>query len=89
MLGVTVWGLALGQALLITGNILLVSVTALIGLNISPSADLATLHVALQFLGLMGVTLPAALLVKKLNRKKVFLLGNLIGIIGASLACMR
>ena len=87
MLGVTVWGLALGQALLITGNILLVSVTALIGLNISPTPDLATLPVALQFLGLMGVTLPAALLVKKLNRKKVFLLGNLIGIIGASLAC--
>ena len=87
MLGVTVWGLALGQALLITGNILLVSVTALIGLNISPSPDLATLPVALQFLGLMGVTLPAALLVKKLNRKKVFLIGNLIGIIGAGLAC--
>lgn len=87
MLGVTVWGLALGQALLITGNILLVSVTALIGLSISPSADLATLPVALQFLGLMGVTLPAALLVKKLNRKKVFLLGNFIGVVGASLAC--
>jgi len=87
MLGVTVWGLALGQALLITGNILLVSVSALIGLTISPSPDLATLPVALQFLGLMGVTLPAALLAKKLNRKKVFLLGNIIGITGASLAC--
>jgi len=87
MLGISVWGLTLGQALLITGNILLVSVTALIGYKISPSFNLATLPVALQFLGLMGVTLPAALLVRQLGRKIVFLLGNLVGIFGAGLAC--
>jgi hypothetical protein len=55
-----VWGLALGQALLVTGNILLVSVTALIGQKIAPSLGMATLPVALQFLGLMISTLPAA-----------------------------
>ncbi len=54
MLPLTVWGLALGQALLISGNILLVSVTALIGQQIAPSPALITLPVALQFLGLMG-----------------------------------
>ncbi|MEP0073136.1 MAG: MFS transporter [Marinomonas sp.] len=86
MLGLTVWGLSLGQALLITGNILLVSVTALVGNKISPSADLATVPVALQFIGLMGATLPAALLVRLLGRKKVFLIGNAIGLCGAALA---
>lgn len=79
----TVWGLAIGQALLITGNILLVSVTGLIGQSMAPSNVFATLPVALQFLGLMGVTLPAALLMAYLGRKKGFLLGNIIGVSGA------
>ncbi|MBM6551361.1 MFS transporter [Marinomonas ostreistagni] len=86
MLNITVWGLALGQALLITGNILLVSVTALIGQSMAPDYSWATLPVALQFLGLMGVTLPAALLMGWLGRKKGFLCGNLIGVVGALLA---
>ncbi|WP_417553375.1 MFS transporter [Marinomonas fungiae] len=86
MLTITVWGLSLGQALLVTGNILLVSVTALIGQSLAPSFALATLPVALQFLGLMGVTLPAALLMGWLGRKKGFLIGNLIGVAGALLA---
>jgi MFS family permease len=81
-----VWGLALGQALLVTGNILLVSVTALIGQKIAPSLGMATLPVALQFLGLMISTLPAALFMGRLGRKKGFLLGNTIGVIGAYLA---
>ncbi|GLR72635.1 MFS transporter [Agaribacter marinus] len=85
-LGFTVWGLALGQALLITGNILLVSVTAIIGLIIAPSPELSTLPVALQFIGLMLITLPAALLVKRWGRKGVFLFGNLIGVFGALIA---
>lgn len=86
MLPLPVWGLALGQALLITGNILLVSVTALIGQDIAPSPALITLPVALQFLGLMGVTLPAALLMRWLGRKIGFFIGNLIGVGGAALA---
>ena len=87
MLGIVVWGLTLGQALLVTGNILLVSVTALVGEVISPSLRLATLPVAMQFVGLMSATLPAALLVKRLGRKRIFLIGNSIGLFGAALAC--
>lgn len=86
MLPLPVWGLALGQALLISGNILLVSVTALIGADIAPSPALITLPVALQFLGLMGVTLPAAHLMRWLGRKIGFLIGNIIGVAGAILA---
>lgn len=86
MLPLPVWGLALGQAILVSGNILLVSVTALIGANIAPSPALITLPVALQFLGLMGVTLPAAHLMRWLGRKIGFLMGNIVGVIGAILA---
>lgn len=88
MLPITVWGLALGQALLITGNILLVSVTALIGQRIAPDLALATLPVALQFLGLMSATLPAAHLMRWFGRKVGFLTGNLIGVGGAVLAAV-
>ena len=88
MLPITVWGLALGQALLITGNILLVAVTALIGQRIAPDLGLATLPVALQFLGLMSATLPAAHLMRWWGRKIGFLIGNLIGVGGAVLASL-
>ena len=82
----TVWGLALGQALLTTGNILLVSVSALIGMQIAPSAAWTTFPVAMQFLGLMLVVLPAAHLMRRLGRKVVFALGNTFGVVGAALA---
>ena len=83
---ITVWGLTLAQALLITGNILLVSVSALIGQQIAPSPAMVTLPVALQFLGVMLVTIPAANLVQHWGRKRVFLSANSVGIAGAFLA---
>lgn len=85
-LNFTVWGLAIGSALLISGNILLVAVTALIGIDLAPNKSMSTLPVALQFLGMLSVTLPAALLVKKWGRKPVFLIANLIGVSGALLS---
>ncbi len=54
-----VWLLSLCQALLMTGNILLISVIALIGKQIAPSSSMLTLPVALQFLGLMSATITA------------------------------
>ncbi|RTZ17288.1 MFS transporter [Vibrio aquaticus] len=81
-----VWLLSLCQALLMTGNILLISVIALVGKAIAPSLSLITLPVALQFLGLMSATIPASLIMGKLGRKKGFSIGNLIGISGASVS---
>ena len=82
----TVWGLALAQALLTTGNILLVAVSALIGKQLASHPALVTAPVASQFLGLILATLPAAFLMQKLGRKKVFVIGNVFGIIGALVA---
>ncbi|MGE4416458.1 MAG: MFS transporter, partial [Marinobacterium sp.] len=56
-----VWLLALCQALLNTGNVLLVSVNALIGLQLAPAGEWITLPVAFQFIGLMLATIPASL----------------------------
>ncbi|EEX93972.1 hypothetical protein VIOR3934_13832 [Vibrio orientalis CIP 102891 = ATCC 33934] len=81
-----VWLLSLCQALLMTGNILLISVIGLVGKAIAPSSSLITLPVALQFLGLMSATIPASLIMGKLGRRKGFSIGNLIGIFGASVA---
>lgn len=79
--------LSLCQALLTTGNILLVSVNALIGQQLAPDPALITLPVALQFVGLMVATIPASLVMARIGRKNGFYLGNSIGIVGA-LCCI-
>ncbi len=83
---ISVWGLAIAQALLTTGNILLVAVSALIGKQLASHPALITLPVALQFLGLIMATLPAAHLMQKMGRKVGFILGNCIGLIGTWVA---
>ncbi|MBR9827338.1 MAG: MFS transporter [Oceanospirillales bacterium] len=82
-----VWLLALCQALLNTGNVLLVSVNALIGQQLAPSEALITLPVAFQFIGLMLATIPASLIMQRTGRRNGFLLGNMIGLSGA-LVCL-
>ncbi|KIE21518.1 major facilitator transporter [Vibrio sinaloensis] len=81
-----VWLLSICQALLMTGNILLISVVGLVGKALAPESSLITLPVAMQFLGLMSATIPASLIMGKLGRKIGFSLGNVIGISGASVA---
>lgn len=75
------------QALLTTGNVLLVSVVALIGQNLSPSAMMTTFPVATQFIGLMLATIPASLIMRRVGRKNGFYLGNSVGI-GGALVCI-
>lgn len=82
----TVWGLALAQALLTSGNILLVAVTALVGKQLAASPMLITLPVSTQFLGLIMATLPAAHLMQRLGRKLGFVLGNSVGLFGTWVA---
>ncbi|MCE3026580.1 MFS transporter [Salinicola sp. DM10] len=83
----TVWGLTLCQALLISGNVLLIATSPLIGARLAPSANWSTLPVALQLLGLTAATLPAGWLTARLGRKRTFVLGNLVGLVGIA-ACL-
>ncbi|MDO6593852.1 MFS transporter [Neptuniibacter sp. 1_MG-2023] len=79
--------LSVCQALLTTGNVLLVSVVALIGQSLTVNPSLATFPVATQFLGLMAATIPASLIMKRIGRKNGFYLGNCVGILG-SIVCI-
>lgn len=83
----TVWGLALCQALLVTGNVLLIAVSPLIGDRLAASADGATLPVAAQLLGLTLATLPAGYLTARWGRKVTFVMGNLVGLASTAI-CM-
>jgi MFS family permease len=83
-----VLALSFCKALLSTGNVLLVAVTALIGQTLSPDPIWATLPVAFQFIGLMCATIPASLVMDKIGRKNGFYLGNALGIAGA-LLCIQ
>ncbi len=86
-MNITVILLSLCQALLTTGNVLLISVNALIGQQLAPSPELITLPVAMQFVGLMCATIPASLVMARIGRKNGFYLGNSVGILGA-LCCI-
>ncbi|MCB8888244.1 MFS transporter [Vreelandella malpeensis] len=82
----SVWLLSLCQALLVSGNILLIAVSPLVGAALAPGPAFATLPVAVQWLGLMGATIPASLIMGRLGRKRGFVLGNLIGLAGTFVA---
>ena len=82
----TVALLSLCQALLVTGNVLLIAVSPLIGASLAPSASWSTAPVATQWLGLMCATIPASLIMARLGRKRGFMLGNIVGLVGALVA---
>ncbi|MEA2119622.1 MFS transporter [Halovibrio sp. HP20-50] len=82
----TVTLLSLCQALLVTGNVLLIAVSPLIGASLAPSASWSTAPVATQWLGLMCATIPASLIMARLGRKRGFILGNIVGLVGALVA---
>nr|WP_297460167.1 MFS transporter [uncultured Halomonas sp.] len=82
----TVTLLSLCQALLVSGNILLIAVSPLIGAALAPGPAWATAPVATQLLGLMCATIPASLIMARLGRKRGFVLGNLLGLVGVAVA---
>ncbi|WP_227875927.1 MFS transporter [Kushneria konosiri] len=84
----TVWWLALCQALLVSGNIMLITINPLIGAHLSPSAALITLPVAAQMLGTTCATLPAGWLTERFGRRRTFIMANLTGLSGIALATL-
>ncbi|WP_129140045.1 MFS transporter [Modicisalibacter coralii] len=80
--------LSLCQALLVSGNILLIAVSPLIGAQLAPGPNWATAPVATQLLGLMSATIPASLIMARLGRKLGFVLGNLVGLAGVAVAAL-
>ena len=81
-----VWLLAFCQALMNTGNVLLVATSSLVGYNLAANKALATLPLGLQFLGTMVTTIPASMLMKHIGRRAGFIVGTVLGLAGAALA---
>lgn len=74
--------LALCQALMMSGNSLLITATALVGLSIAPGAQWATIPFALMFAGVIVTTYPASMMMQKFGRKPGFTFGALLGVSG-------
>jgi MFS family permease len=81
-----VWLLAVCQAMLNSGNSLLIATAALVGLKLAPDKALATLPLAAQFLASMITTMPASFLMKRIGRQAGFLIGTGAGLVGAGIA---
>ena len=67
-----------------SANSLIIATSALVGFSLSPEKQLATLPLALMFLSGTAITMPASLLMKYIGRRSGFIIGLLIGIIGAA-----
>jgi len=78
--------LAVSQALMMSSMSLIITTVALVGANISTDKSLATLPLAVLFIAVMLTSIPAALLMKRIGRRTVFISATLLGMVGGSLA---
>ena len=79
--------LAACQALLATGNAVVITTSALAGQILAPEG-LATMPLFLQFLAIMAATVPASLLMKRIGRRAGFSVGACFAIAGGVLGCI-
>ncbi|WP_303981640.1 MFS transporter [Dongia mobilis] len=77
-----VFVLAMAQATAMICNSIMIVTSALTGQMLAADKGWATLPLACQFIATMLTTFPASFLMKRIGRKKGFIVGALIGIIG-------
>ncbi|MEM7444834.1 MAG: MFS transporter [Pseudomonadota bacterium] len=78
--------LAACQALGMTGTSMMMIFVGLVGYSLAIDKSLATLPLALAFVGTMLTTIPASALMRRIGRRMGFSIGALIGIASALLA---
>lgn len=78
--------LTLAQCFGHTASPILVLLGGIIGAQIAPSMDLATLPIAIQICGVASAAIPASILMARVGRKIGFLIGTAIAISAALLA---
>jgi MFS family permease len=76
--GLNVWLLVFAQGLSMTTLNINIIIVGLAGLAIAPEPWLATLPLSLQFVASMLTTLPASIIMGKIGRRPVFLVGILL-----------
>lgn len=77
---------AISQALMMSSMSLIITTVALVGSIIATDKSLATLPLAVLFIAVMLTSIPAAMLMKRIGRKKAFMLATSFGISGGMLA---
>jgi MFS family permease len=80
--------LAALQALLYTNNATAIALNGLVGYALADNKALATLPVTGWVVGAALTTYLASMLMHRIGRRAGFTVGTLVGIVGASLACM-
>lgn len=69
------------QALFQTASILVITLSGVVGLQMAPDKNLATLPLAMITVGTAGMMIPASLIIKKLGQRNAFMIGTLIGVL--------
>ncbi len=82
----SVWKYSLAYALMLSGSSLFVLVAGIIGADMAPRGELATLPIALMIVGLASATIPTAKLMGLFSRKPVFIGSGVISVAAALLA---
>lgn len=73
-----------GFALMTTGNVVVMTISALVGYQLAGDKALATLPMALMWVGTAMATAPASFLMRRIGRRFGFMIGAVIGMIGAA-----
>ena len=82
----TLFVLTLAQCFGQTTAPILVLLGGIVGAQIAPSIDWATLPIAIQIAGIASATIPASYLMSKVGRKTGFLVGTALAIFAALFA---
>lgn len=80
---IAVYQLSLCNAFMYICASLLITISALIGFELSPNKTLSTLPLALQFFAVMVCSIPASMLMARIGRKYSFILAAVIGLVGS------
>ena len=81
-----IYVLAIVMSLNFAATSMMVLVAGLLGSTIAPDPKLATLPLAMMVVGAAAASIPAALIMQKVGRKKGLVIGNLIATLGLFLA---
>lgn len=84
----TVWQLSAAQALAGSHATVVFATGAVVGRQLAPDAALATLPISLFVVGMAASTLPAGMIATRHGRSRVFLVGNMLGILSGLLAAL-
>ena len=73
------------QILFMVASITVMTLSGMVGLQLSPTSGLATLPIAISMLGTVASTLPASLYMKRVGRRRGFITGTILGGIAGGL----